>query len=601
MKGTDPFSAAYSAYELASHYGPKAHQWAKDTFGSKYAFHPNSINTMPSSSKRPSYQFGGMPKRGISVGPKGKLSSVNLSSSTKKRQKTGASDVFESNQQKVLGDTQTLVGNSNEPPISMRLSSNAKTPNSALNMLSHMTGKGTVSSTWNGQITSTTDKRSYIIQHFRHRLHDGVTALDYNMEYPTGAKIMFPTAPNFNIGGQDVTGQPLHLHASGEETFAPINRPAFEDMMWNLNRMKLSSTATLALTGYGLDIPNDNNPGHYSNPIMTTQILDGDVPVTNTLATTSDKFKANSAIYKNNISSSSPISGTGTPYIYDAVFKKGTVEYQFMNKGEGPIEIEVIVYKTKKQGLAQLPTAYSATGLHSVLFDPIKQGYLEQRLAKFGTVNVKGRVPESADCVEYARFPFLPHTSKIKESQLAFREERRIKFVMQSGSRRPFTISLGGDVYDPATSPNNTSQAAVGGAAVVVPYLDNHSYSVVIATNGCVTSREVANTAIAGDCHTESCLQYYCKYTESIAAASYRESKNNPIFVNGFMKDLGERLRAASVPNEGVVLVPQDRQVRIGKSTTTTHNAAPATDGSSTATTVASAAQRASCGTNAVV
>jgi hypothetical protein len=545
---------------------------------------------------RPSYQFGGMPKRGISVGPKGKLSSVNLSSSTKKRQKTGASDVFESNQQKVLGDANTLVGNSNEPPISMRLSSNAKTPNGALNMLSHMAGKGTVSSTWNGQITSTTDKRSYIIQHFRHRLHDGVTAVDYNQSYPSDASIMLPTASNFSIGGQSVSEQPLHLHTSGQETFAPINRPAFEDMMWNLNRMKLSPTATLALTGYGVDIPNDDNPGHYSNPIMNTQILQGDIPTTSTLDTLSDKFRANSAIYSNNISSSHPTTGVGTPYIYDAVFKKGTVEYQFMNKGEGPIEIEVIVYKTKKQGLAQLPTAYSSTGLDSVLFDPIKAGYLEQRLAKFGTVNIKGRVPEANDCVEFARFPFLPHSSKIKESQLAFREERRIKFVMQSGSRRPFTISLGGDVYDPATSPNNTSQSAT-----VIPYLDNHSYSVVIATNGCVTSREVANTAIAGDCHTESCLQYYCKYTESIAAASYRQSKNNPIFVNGFMKDLGERLRAASVPNEGVVLVPQDRQVRIGKSTTVTSTSAPATDGSSTATTVGSAAQRASCGTNAVV
>jgi hypothetical protein len=249
-----------------------------------------------------------------------------------------------------------------------------------------------------------------------------------------------------------------------------------------------------------------------------------------------------------------------------------------MNKGDGPLEVEIVVFRMKKNGRSLLSPNYSASesALNSTLLDPIKKGYLDKRMSKFGTVNLGGRQPVLTDCVTNPAHPFLPQTSQIKQTELAFKEDRRIKFTLESGARRPVDIKLGGAVYDPA----QMDYARVGPDTgyhsdnwpswthrdfVNRTYLDEYSYTLAISCNGCVTSRELSkNGAILGDTHTSAQLQYYCHYVENVGACAYKPSKNNVQYVNGFMADMGEALSAQEVPNEGVILIPHDHQVRVG-------------------------------------
>lgn len=561
MKGGDPISLATAVGQFAYEYGPRAHEWAKDTFGTGYAFHPDAKSNMPRSRNRPSYQFGGTPKpKTLTVNKKSQVrTSKNLAQPSSKKQKQGASDVFQTRNQHVIGENATLVGDSNETPITMRLGANVNPSDSIKNLFSHINGRGTVSSTWAGQIVSALDKRSYIFQHFRHRLHDTASPT-VDAAYPTNAipYIMKPTAADITLDSKTVTDFPMHLHASGDETFCPINRPALEDMSWNLNQLKLMDP--VASANY-----NARQSGRDANWLAQVNKVKLNW-------TSGDEYmRADSVIYQNNGREPDHAAGITRNFKYDSVIKTGTVEYIFMNKGEAPIEVEIIVYRAKKQGLAQSPVTFEPTGgLNKSLKDPIAKGYLEKRVNAFGTVNVAGRVPLQGDCITEARFPFLPQTSKIKQSECAFVEDRRVKFVMQSGARRPFVIQLGGDVYDPFSVPNNTANTTETGTdapAVTKPYLDSHSYTLAIATNGVKTSREVDSTEtgankIAGDCHAPACLQYYCKYTEKVGACRYQYNKSAPLYVNGFMKDLGDAMRAQSIHQDAVVLVPQQTAIR---------------------------------------
>ena len=249
MKGVDPLSLFISGGQFLAENVPKAHDWAKDTFGSKYAFHPDfKPANMRKKHGRAQYGFGPSNVKSLKVDGKGKVSaSSSWSKPTNKKQKLGASDVFQTRNQQVIGSDTTLVGDSDELPISMRLSSNASAPNSIKNMLSHINGRGTVSSTWAGQLVSLLDKRSYIFQHFRHRLHDTATPT-IDQEYPENALpyIMKPEAANITLQSTTIDNFPMHLHTSSDETFCPINRPALEDMSWNLNEFKLLTPANAA-------------------------------------------------------------------------------------------------------------------------------------------------------------------------------------------------------------------------------------------------------------------------------------------------------------------------------------------------------------------
>jgi len=494
-----------------------------------------------------------------------------------------------------------LVGNHNDKPITLRLGTSVTSTNSIRNMLSHVNGRGHVNSSWFGRITAQKDTRAYFFQHFRHRLYDNGDSSDPNKhaddfgpyDTSTDGHIMWPTAPDLTVGTTNaadavyasiVGNQPIHTHSSGQETFAPINRPAYEDMSWNLNRMKLQiqgaahiveTTTDSALTGV-------NTHDH----TFTTERVTGGYHVptdieTTTLGSLNREFRANSAIAQNNREAVDSSIGKGTNYTYDMVFKSGDVNYLFMNKGDGPIEVELVVYRVKKQSNL-IPASFKADRkLKESLTTPVSQGYLEKRLARFGTVNLGGRQPDIDDCLVSPQHPFLPITSQAKQSDIAFREEKRFKFSMDSGSRRPVTLKLGGKVYNPyqqsKQQTGNTSGTYPDGGYTMVhtPYLDEYSYTVAIAVNGVVTSRELsANGVILGDVYSGANLQYYCHYVENIAACSYRPAKDNVQYVNGFMADMGTALKnatkdtdssaSAPVANTGVVMVPQSHQIRMG-------------------------------------
>jgi len=517
-----------------------------------------------------------------------------------------ASGVLHDSHKQVRDGNFNLLGNSNERALTMRLNSNVTSTRSLKNMLSHIDGRGHVNSSWFGRLMVEQDQRSYFFQHFRHRLHDndpqGTNYTNAYLPYRNDQLpfVMFPTAPSVTVRKDStttvaLTNQPMHRHTLGCETFAPINRPAYEDMSWNLNKLKLSAVAATATTlhtnaaGDLLDVKTDFSTGGTEMNTYTPAVQ------TVTQSTDSKNFRADSAISLYNKASTNPSSGLGTQYKYDMVFKSGDINYLFMNKGDGPLEVELVVFCVKKTAKSLLSPNFSTLQpvLKEPFLDPIKQGYKDKRLSRFGTVNLGGREPELNDCLTNPAHPFLPYCSQTKQSEVALKEVKRIKFSLESGSRRPIDIKLGGSVYDPQSTdivrggPNIEHNAAEWPSweardYVSRPYLDEHSYTIAIACNGVVTSRELSkNGAILGDTYTSGQLQYYCHYVENLGACSYKPAKNNVQYVNGFMADMGAALESESVPNEGVILIPHDHQVRIGS--TNHFTAAGAHDGTTNA------------------
>lgn len=431
--------------------------------------------------------------------------------------------------------------------------------------LKNLCGSGKIRMQFAGRCLSNANLRHTHLQLFRHRLSSYVDSS--GAAWPTGTAdyILGPqnTVP-FKIdgGGGATTGDNFAIGTTSfrdilnESTYwAPYNKADLEDLSWNLNALKL-----------------DNPLWHPPVPVPAGA-LGGVGFEQNVKLFQTNMHARQSQIAKNNQEAiglpPSDTTRTGC-YRYNAVFNKGTIHYDFMNKGTGGAKVELIVYRLKKKFVITTSGSEfgtNATELNTIVNTAIGNGYLETCVEKGGTDALLGRPPKLFDVSTNPAFPFLPKLKKTVGAQMPFVEISRQTFAMPSGSRRSVNIMLPGEVYDPA----NISPAGGGGAAFP-GCVDDGTYGIMMSVSGVKCTNEVSNTSNTpgapkgdyniGDMFSGANIQYYGTYTEHMGACQYKAEKTANIYTQGGL------LMPVPPLNMGftaVTMLPADSAVRVGQ------------------------------------
>lgn len=446
--------------------------------------------------------------------------------------------------------------------------------------LKNLCGNGKVSSQFAGRMISGTNSRHVHFEHFRHNMSEP-NSPGTNTPYPeelTGGgsysnENMILTPNNtvvFNLvkDASPVSGIPVNATSFRElgtqmDYWAPFNKPDYEDMSWNLCRLRLGIIS--------------------SGSLLPEVQFDDQIALFEAAA-----HRRHSAIFLNNnyispIQANEP-AGTGTQtgqatYKFNAVFNKGKIEYQFMNKGSGAAKVEVIIYRKKKINTwttdvtAWYPTSASVpppSPTFKMLENSIGGGYVDKMSALMATDVLDGRVPKQSDISINPNYPLFPKLKETHQGDLAFVEVARQTFGLSSGDRRNLVIDLPGIVYNPVDS-----QQAPGFTpnqpGLDTPILDPYTYTVCLACSGALTTNQYtgrSNTTqplppvvLLGDQYAGCNVQYLATYTEHIGAMQYQKAGVKNIYTRGYLLE-----PAATVTNwtqENVNMLSSNAAIRV--------------------------------------
>ena len=428
--------------------------------------------------------------------------------------------------------------------------------------LKNLSGHGKIRMQFAGRCICAKDARHTHVQIFRHRLSTGT---DFTgAAWPTGTPgtadyILGPqnTAPFKVDGGGDATVNATFPVAStsfrdiiNKSTYwAPYNKADLEDLSWNLNSLKLNNNLWLPAT------PQTSGVGFETNVALFQPNM----------------HARQSAIAQNNreavVLPPSSTTRTGS-YRYNAVFNKGSIEYDFMNKGTGGAKIELIVYRRKKKDAdAENGPGYanSPTRIFDKIAAAVGAGYLETCVEKGGTDALLGRPPLAADVSANPAFPFLPTLKKTVGMDMHFVEISRQTFAMPSGSRRSVTIILPGSVYDPVNEQNYSG-------ATYPTIVDNGAYVICMSVSGVKCTNEVSvggNVPGAprgdyniGDMFAAANIQFYGTYTEHMGACQYKVENAANIYTQGALLQTAAPTNYVFTP---VTMLPAESAVRVGQ------------------------------------
>ena len=389
----------------------------------------------------------------------------------------------------------------------------------------------------------------------------------YNTSLPAGST---------NI--QQTVKSPYYPHSHGDNNFAMLSRPDLEDMMWNLNKLKLVPNT------FAYNDPTTNvgqGVGGYSNP---ANVPNNPMFLRNVAAYQPNRHFRISAIMANNLIDATTPDATWneSTYKYTSVFKHGTIKYDFKNTEMTGARIEVIVYKGKQGRISSddvndfAPTSTINQDWGQPLPNltaAIGDGYVNTVVDKVGTEQMGGRTPLPADIYDNPMYPLLPELKKTKQSSVRFKEVSRTAFSLTSGAQRTLEIVLPGVEYDPANIPNSfgwDGESGVSGHAI----LDEYSYTVVIGVCGVKMSRNISTVetatdkptdTIVGEIHCGFDVEYLCTYTESLGAAKYKDRPtislyNDAIACDTLVKPVaGQAVQCAVTP---VTVIPIENTVR---------------------------------------
>jgi len=311
----------------------------------------------------------------------------------------------------VIGSELLVHSGMNElQPLAMKVGKNMHATNSVENMLAHMNGSGSISTEFSGWLDCKATQRNTTFMCFRHNLGHEQDLPVVNGPYPEGCFILKPVAGNgVGLPGgllpQDVdAANPYHHHGNLDTWFSPLNISDYEDMSWNLNKLKL-----------GQGSPNVPFPPA-AQPLGLLG-MERDAP----LYEASSHRQASNLWQNNNINPTNPahVGEVSAPFRYNMVFNSGEINYNFMNKGDGPLQATVIVYKVKKnnqtsailktwssQGGGAAPGA-PGYGVARNLLPAIRTGFLASTKNKFGTDNCQGNVFREEACIDDPCFAFF--------------------------------------------------------------------------------------------------------------------------------------------------------------------------------------------------
>jgi len=527
-----------------------------------------------------------------------------------------------------FGDVRPMIGEHLIPSLSTNrltsivLGSPSKCPqyDAYANFLSNLQQNATVSCQFAGRISTnstfqgaeSSGARTVICQNFRHRFSSNQITFPLDqtqIAYPTGnGLVLTPTGDQFTVGGAGVNAinidSAFHEHQQFQNCWAPFNRGDLEDMMWNLNKLKLAP----AFTGNNV-VPSQPNMAVTQNgPNYDNNFL-----INNALQMKNSHLRQ-SSIEKNNLQNAAyiatpptdPFSKTSEAgYRYEAVYKGGHVKYNFRNKEDAGARVEIIVYKCKKNqrstnDVVKFSDANDPTTIHigselsqsnplSNIIPSIKQGYNDTYYAKLGTEDFQGQDFDANAIVTNPEYPLLPTFSKTVKSQCNYKEHYRTAFALPAGGHRSITVKMDGLKFDPANSPSNKiPQLPVLASPTPFDYallpaiIDEYTYNIVIAVCGVKMNREVWQKQSStggpnvehldlGDLHCNATVEYTAEYVEDIAAATYKKAGKVRLFNNALAKDTVVLANANALVRPSTV-IPVERTVRVTQSTTVDPN-----------------------------
>jgi len=456
--------------------------------------------------------------------------STILKSGGSKKHLLNNSDIPDAKRPRGIGVEQTFALQEQvEMPIKMKLGTALKSSlmqsKSIENMLKKASGASSALFQFSGYMKSAQGKRCTTFMCFRHNIgKDGVSTTSPATKYETlsNMNILSPVAGSgIDLPGGSDNGnsnQPYHFHKDLSTWFHPMGRSKFEDTAWNMNRLKfMTPMGRSELTEPG---------GNWSAGAQEPLRLQEDIHFE------PGKYRRTSAIYDNNMYETVNNSPTSVRQIndYNMVFNNGRVNYDFCNKGDGPVYATLIVYKVKRQNTTlsnhistweNTPNEQDgAKGIPFALLPPLADGVKETYLSKgVGAGTLNGNSTPYDDWNTHPGKPLYPITSRVKQSKLPFREERRISFCLNSGCRRSVSLMLGGAVYDPV----NTVNKNVLNAAGPFPVLDGHSFIVCLSVHGAKMTRTFDTTERLGDIYSEGRIEWNARYEESIGAAMFKD------------------------------------------------------------------------------
>lgn len=388
--------------------------------------------------------------------------------------------------------------------------------------LKNLCGKGVIRMQFAGRCVSDVGKRHNHIQMFRHRLAQGSgynqgtlsengypTAMKNNILQPASSTNFYPCGPATGAAN------PTYTHFSTGDTsfrdivnnqtyWAPYNLADLEDSSWNLNALKM----------YPPNFLSGGNPTKIVNNVPNFQ--------------PKNHYRMSFLAYNNSHVATSSIPGT---YKYKAVLNKGSICYDFLNKGTGGAKVEVVIYRVKKQQTLHWTPA-DQDYVNKSLYGPIGAGYMDTCMAAAGTDDLGGRTPLVADIFDNAAYPFLPKLKATKQGTQPFVEVTRQTFAMPAGARREVNIELPGLNYDPMNQ-QRAGLASSGGALGQQSVFDEYTYGAMISCCGVVCTNEMKDSNIneyfnVGDIISRCDIQFYGTYTEHIGACQY-STNDKPI------------------------------------------------------------------------
>lgn len=483
------------------------------------------------------------------------------------------------------GSTSAVIGSSalvsageqRAMPLKMKLGKQMVAKDSLANLFSYVNGRGTVVSEFGGWMESPINARNTTWQIFRHNLSNEDNKPTINGIYGAAYKILVPAAgslepvpgnpPSLNVD----FANPYHAVGKNDTWFAPLNRSDYEDMSWNLNKLKFI---------------NDINQSFATD----AKLLQGEAQAGT--GGESGLHRQHSLLYQNNLTPATvnpqgQIQSQLRPQ-YNMVFNSGSCSYDFMNKGDGPLKAIVSVWRVKKHhvmsndpetynmsGSSQMPVPApfnTYRGIPGQLYTGIGQGYNDSMKAKLGTDQMNGKDPLYSDVWEDPNTPFLPVTRYTHASDMPCKEVSRFEFALASGSRRNLTVEFGGEIYDPTTVQQRTGTYNGTLDELFPEIVDQFSYIVCISTAGCRVSRgyDPANQTSTdtdasyrlGDMVSGSMLQWKARYVEKLGAVAYKKPKRNNITVSGMIEQYGGTGSSLITGEKPVTMLPQSSAVR---------------------------------------
>lgn len=424
--------------------------------------------------------------------------------------------------------------------------------------LQNLCGKGIIRMQFAGRCVSTKDKqeRHNHVQMFRHRLSEGSgynlnanvtnnwpTQFRNHILTPGASQSFFPSGDTSIPSALSAGETPWRDITTNECYWAPYNLADLEDCSWNLNALKL--------------IPSPNGSAAAPAPFADQALT----------FLSANHFRSSYLALNNKIATS--LGAQPSQYRYKACINKGSVCYDFMNKGTGGAKVEVLVYRLKKNANLNWtpPTDVGApmNFVNLAISVPIGVGYLETCQDKAGTDNLGGRTPSSYDVLSNPQFPFLPLLKKTLQKNQPFVEISRQTFAMPSGSRREFNLELPGICYDPTNQLNSGPDPNAGTPSV----FDEYSYAIFISCSGVACTNEMQTPTAApigynvGDMISRCDIQFYCTYTEHIGACLYKYENKPIMYSAGTLTDNAVAPTQTGIKYAPTTLLEQGSAVRL--------------------------------------